>query len=56
MNLKATTDFEVERYVIRHLLHTLYLLFLRLHVTVLVYTNITTAFDATNSGLKWAKL
>ena len=35
---------------------TLYRFFLVSHATVLAYTTITTAFDVTNSGLKWAKM
>lgn len=45
-----------DRLYVTYCRQTLYRLFLLSHAAVLAFTTITTASDATSSGLKWAKL
>jgi len=45
-----------DRLYVTYCRQTLYRLFLLSYAALLVYTTVTTAFDATKSALKWAKL
>ena len=54
--LLLTLNWNDSRLYVTYCRQTLYQLFLCSQATSLVYTTITTAFDATNSGLKWTKL